>query len=103
MALHLLDVGHCGVDDGPYVLDILLDVVLDGRKDLCLGHVDKVVHIYGIIVRLLEDIIRGGDEVALYGLLLEYLDIILDMGRRTYFLGEAGQGDGAAHGFQLAL
>ena len=38
-------------DDGPDILDILFDIVLDSRKYICLRIVYQVIHIGSVIVR----------------------------------------------------
>ena len=97
LPLHLLDLGHRFIDDAADILDILLDVVLDGVEHLGLGAVDEVVDVGRLVVGHLEDIRRSLDEVALDRLLLEHLDVVLDIGGRTDLAGEVRDGDGPAH------
>ena len=50
----------------------------------------------------MQNLIRSSYERALYVLLLEYLDIILDMCCSTHLGGHVGKHDDAAHFFKLA-
>ena len=99
--LLLLDIVHRLVDDAADILDLLADVALDGVIDLGLSLVDEVVHGDGIVVCVLEDIVRSGDEIALYGLLLEYLDVILHVGGAADLLCQSGQYDRTSDGLQV--
>jgi len=56
-ALTLLEVFQGIVYDLSDLLDILLDIVLDGREKLGLRRIDKVVDIHRLVIRSLEDIV----------------------------------------------
>ena len=102
-ALHFLDLVHRRIDQRADLLDILAGVVLDGVVDLRLGGVDEVVDIDGLVVGILEDPVRGGNQLALDVLLLEDPDVILDVGRRADLLGQVHQRHGAADRLEVAL
>ena len=101
--LLLLQVPHRYVDDAADVLHLLAYVALDGVVHLGLGLVDEVVNGDGLVVSVAQDVVGSGDEVALYSLLLEYLDVILHVRGAAHFLRQARQGHGASHDFKIAV
>ena len=102
-SLLLLKVLYGLVYQASDILHLAPYYILDRVVDLRLGIVDKVIHIDRVVEGVVQDVVRGSDELPLDCLLLEDFDVILDVGGGTYLLGQVCEHHRPSHLFEAAL